>query len=267
MSNNEQFANHQPEFGDVSNVSVVNHQSMVRSPFESCPGAKAVWEEAANQLGIKEFVGVALARSGPASAVERDILSESVPAKRVFPNPHMSTFVMSPESAIHLLKTQGGVGFRFVANHPESHAHVYECWTIMIHTDFVDACAYRDNKFAYYVGSDFAGVEQYAESVKIADAPAKEQLADVQPNVGDPFVHCGHVNSEPLHFWLCPDRPIQFVRPDRSVGQAKWIFCCDPCFHRSPGNADRLEIRGDSTWTENMPRCMKADNPYASARN
>src|ERR1043165_1227018 len=185
MRTDEQFPNGLPNYGDVSHLSVVGPRHAkeeapadFQSPFETFPGLRSMLKDAADQLGITEFVCLTLTRSGPAAAVEREIQKGSVPAKRLSPNASLSGFVMSTDSAIRLLKKHVGVGGRFVADHLASRADLHECWTASIHTDFVDACAYHGDKAVFFVGSDFSGVEQYAENL--------DQVVEIQPNPGDP---------------------------------------------------------------------------------
>jgi hypothetical protein len=225
----------------------------VQSPLASCPGVQSALQDPAEQLGVKEFVCLFLERSGPA-AIEREIEQGAVPAKRVFPNAPDSAFVTSLESAARLLRTHCGVAGHFVADQMESHARLYEYWSITFDTNFVDACAYRGNKEAFFASSDFSGGEQYAESL--------EEHAETQPESGESYVHCGHMDHGSLHFWLSPGDGTLFARPDGSVGLARWIVCCGECFHRAKGNPEMLAIRGDGVWDANTPLCKRADNPY-----
>jgi len=88
----------------------------------------------------------------------------------------------------------------------------------------------------------------------------KQPYAALQPKDGDLCVHCGHIHRKTeYHFWMV-DAP--FVRPNGTVCEAKWLICCDPCFHLAKGDSREILIRGDSAWRGDEPFVKSANNPY-----
>lgn len=85
----------------------------------------------------------------------------------------------------------------------------------------------------------------------------KKEYATDQPKTGDGVVHCGHINATTHHFWKYGGR---FVRPDGSMGIAKWIICCDQCYRTAKGNPKRILIRGDAIWSGNEPYIEKPES-------
>lgn len=75
--------------------------------------------------------------------------------------------------------------------------------------------------------------------------------AEKQPKDGEIMLHCGHA-EDARHFFNLPDR-VPFTRPDGTRGEADWIVCCSARFTASEGDALRVRIRGDGTWTGNDP--------------
>lgn len=89
-----------------------------------------------------------------------------------------------------------------------------------------------------------------------------KEFTKVQPTNGEFCLHCGHLDHDTqFHFWMINGG---FVRPDGSVGRAKWLIACDPCFRMAKGDATRILVRGDATWLGDEPIVMKADNPFAT---
>jgi hypothetical protein len=90
-----------------------------------------------------------------------------------------------------------------------------------------------------------------------------KQFAAIQPKEGDSCVHCGHLYRDTAHhFWMIT---MTFVRPEGTVGDAKWLICCDPCFQQAKGDPRKVLIRGDSTWIGDEPAVMTAVNPFKLA--
>lgn len=87
-----------------------------------------------------------------------------------------------------------------------------------------------------------------------------------QPKLGDTILHCGHLikrglfwRSKTFHWWHnVPAAP--FDRPDGTSGSAEWFALCEKCLAMMGGDADRVEIRGDATWTD------ESNDPFLRAR-
>jgi hypothetical protein len=87
----------------------------------------------------------------------------------------------------------------------------------------------------------------------------RKALAAFQPEAGDIYVHCGHVEpGETFHVWK---ENARFIRPDGSEGEAKWLACCGPCFHGAEGDREGVRVQGDATWDGDDLPLLMADNP------
>jgi len=82
------------------------------------------------------------------------------------------------------------------------------------------------------------------------------RYAKQQPSDGEVVTTCGHSTSgrAPYHFFgFGPSLPVaDFVRPDGTHFESRWMILCDPCFRRhseDPGSV----IRADFVWKGNEP--------------
>jgi hypothetical protein len=79
-----------------------------------------------------------------------------------------------------------------------------------------------------------------------------------QPKHGDTIMHCGHVGDGKMH-WFQYETPVQFVRPDRSRGEAEWFAACDSCFGKHGEKVVKF-VRGDNVWTGDAPIIENEEN-------
>jgi hypothetical protein len=70
-----------------------------------------------------------------------------------------------------------------------------------------------------------------------------------QPRDGETILHCGHVEGLP-HHWFQYRSPVQFTRPNGSVGKSQWLAICPACFQK---HGDRAPVRGDGEMVGNAP--------------
>ena len=133
--------------------------------FAWCPRLGVAFKDAARELGTKELVNLVLTNTGPAAAIEIELLKGSFPAKRVVLPGGEAVFVISSASAIRLLRMYCDAGGRFVADHMENRAPLRECWVIIIGPEWVDACAYAGGRPSFFAASDFPGKESDVEPV------------------------------------------------------------------------------------------------------
>lgn len=80
------------------------------------------------------------------------------------------------------------------------------------------------------------------------------EFTERQPKDGDVILHCGHLKQEgsvPWHFFsTAPGGKFEFVRPDGTPGEAKWLVCCDECFDK---RGARFDVVGDDVWKGDDP--------------
>jgi hypothetical protein len=132
---------------------------------------------AAERLGTTDLAFLALVRPGPAAAIEAELLKGSFPATQAARNERGSAFVVSTDSAIRLLRAYGQAGGCFVADRVESRAHLHQRWTMTIDAKKVDACSYHDHRPAFFVSSDFPGLDTFAEAVPEDDTGIQANTA------------------------------------------------------------------------------------------
>jgi hypothetical protein len=88
--------------------------------------------------------------------------------------------------------------------------------------------------------------------------PKNRTIAAVQPKAGEAYLHCGHVNpAGDFHTWIAP---CKFVRPDGTIGETRWLVCCDSCLKRAGGKGTKIEVRGEATWTGDEPPIVKTSS-------
>jgi hypothetical protein len=83
---------------------------------------------------------------------------------------------------------------------------------------------------------------------------SEKRKFSLHPRDRDVVLHCRHLDRLGFHYWLLPRK--KFVRQNGSLGTAKWLMCCIPCFTEANGNPARVRIQDCAHWKGDEPCIM-----------
>jgi hypothetical protein len=156
----------EPQDDQRSGTTQLSRQRRPRYLTISCDSdMQKSFAEAEKRLGTKALVCLALMRSGPARAIENELLKGSLPVMLVKPpSGGISMFIVNTESAIGLLGTHCDAGGRFVADQLAKRIDLGEQWTMIVTPERMNASAYQGARRTFFTTSDYPGVETQADA-------------------------------------------------------------------------------------------------------